>query len=35
MTAQELLVYRNEPYRQELVLGRLHEMEPRDFCTAA
>jgi Uma2 family endonuclease len=28
MTAQELLLYRNEPYRQELIDGRLHEMEP-------
>lgn len=28
MTAQELLVYRHEPYRQELIDGRLHEMEP-------
>jgi Uma2 family endonuclease len=28
MTAQELLEYRHEPYRQELVDGRLHEMEP-------
>jgi len=28
MTAQELLRYRNEPYRQELVAGRLYEMEP-------
>ena len=28
MTAQELLRYRNEPYRQEVVGGRLHEMEP-------
>jgi Uma2 family endonuclease len=28
MTAQELLDYRHEPYRQELVEGRLHEMEP-------
>ncbi len=31
MTAQELLLYRNEPYRQELVAGRLHEMEPAGF----
>lgn len=29
MNAAELLEYRNEPYRQELVRGRLHEMEPR------
>lgn len=28
MTAQELLRYRHEPYRQELVDGILHEMEP-------
>lgn len=28
MTAQELLRYRNEPYRQELIAGRLYEMEP-------
>ena len=28
MTAEELLRYRHEPYRQELVDGRLHEMEP-------
>lgn len=28
MTAQELLGYSNEPYRQELIAGRLHEMEP-------
>jgi Uma2 family endonuclease len=28
MTAQELLEYRHEPYRQELVAGRLYEMEP-------
>ncbi|HEX8158052.1 MAG TPA: Uma2 family endonuclease [Solirubrobacteraceae bacterium] len=28
MTAQELLGYRNEPYRHELIGGRLHEMEP-------
>lgn len=28
MTAEELLRYRHEPYRQELVEGRLHEMEP-------
>lgn len=28
MTAQELLEYRHEPYRQELVDGILHEMEP-------
>lgn len=28
MTAQELLDYRHEPYRQELVDGRLYEMEP-------
>lgn len=28
MTAQELLRYRHEPYRQELIDGRLHEMEP-------
>ncbi len=31
MTAQELLVYRNEPYRQELIAGRLYEMEPTGF----
>lgn len=31
MTAQELLVYRNEPYRQELIAGRLCEMEPTGF----
>jgi Uma2 family endonuclease len=28
MTAQELFEYTHEPYRQELVGGRLHEMEP-------
>lgn len=28
MTAEELLSYRNEPYRQELVAGILREMEP-------
>jgi len=28
MTAQELLEYRHEPYRQELIDGRLQEMEP-------
>ena len=28
MTAEELLRYRHEPYRQELIAGRLHEMEP-------
>jgi Uma2 family endonuclease len=28
MTAQELLDYRHEPYRQELIEGRLYEMEP-------
>ena len=28
MTAEELLRYRHEPYRQELIDGRLHEMEP-------
>ncbi len=28
MTAQQLLRYRNEPYRQELIAGRLYEMEP-------
>jgi len=28
MTSQELLRYRHEPYRQELIAGRLHEMEP-------
>ncbi len=28
MTAEELLQYRHEPYRQELVGGILHEMEP-------
>jgi Uma2 family endonuclease len=28
MTAQELLEYRHQPYRQELVDGILHEMEP-------
>ncbi len=31
MTAQELLRYRNEPYRHELIAGRLHEMEPTGF----
>jgi len=28
MTAQQLLRYRNEPYLQELIAGRLYEMEP-------
>jgi Uma2 family endonuclease len=28
MTAQELLHYSHEPYRQELIRGRLYEMEP-------
>lgn len=28
MTAEELLQYSHEPYRQELVAGTLHEMEP-------
>lgn len=28
MTAEELLRYRHEPYRQELIDGRLFEMEP-------
>jgi Uma2 family endonuclease len=28
MTAEELLRYRHEPYRQELIDGRLHEIEP-------
>lgn len=28
MTAEQLLQYRHEPYRQELIRGRLHEMEP-------
>lgn len=28
MTAEELLDYRHEPYRQELICGRLFEMEP-------
>jgi Uma2 family endonuclease len=28
MTAQELLAYTHEPYRQELIAGRLDEMEP-------
>jgi Uma2 family endonuclease len=28
MTAEELLEYRNEPYRQELIGGILYEMEP-------
>jgi Uma2 family endonuclease len=28
MTAEELFEYRNEPYRQELIGGRLYEMEP-------
>jgi len=28
MTAEELLQYRNEPYRQELIGGTLYEMEP-------
>jgi Uma2 family endonuclease len=28
MTAQELLQYTHEPYRQELIAGRLHEIEP-------
>jgi Uma2 family endonuclease len=31
MTAQELLEYSNEPYRQELIDGILHEMEPPGF----
>ncbi len=31
MTAQELLGYRNGHYRQELIAGRLHEMEPTGF----
>ncbi len=31
MTAQELSGYRNEPYRQELIAGRLCEMEPTGF----
>lgn len=31
MTAQELLTYRNAPYRQELIKGRLYEMEPTGF----
>lgn len=28
MTAEQLLQYSNEPYRQELIAGRLYEMEP-------
>jgi len=28
MTAEELLQYRHEPFQQELIAGRLHEMEP-------
>lgn len=28
MTAEELLYYSNEPLRQELIAGRLYEMEP-------
>lgn len=28
MSAQQLLEYRNEPYVQELVAGRLYEMQP-------
>lgn len=28
MTAEELLQYSHAPYRQELIDGRLHEMEP-------
>jgi len=28
MTARELLQYSHEPYRQELIAGKLHEMEP-------
>jgi Uma2 family endonuclease len=28
MTAEELLEYCNEPYRQELIGGKLYEMEP-------
>jgi len=28
MTAQQLLHHRHEPYRTELIGGRLHEMEP-------
>jgi Uma2 family endonuclease len=28
MTAEELLRYTHEPYQQELIGGRLHEMEP-------
>jgi Uma2 family endonuclease len=28
MTAEELLQYSHEPYQQELIDGRLHEMEP-------
>lgn len=31
MTAEELLQHRHEPYRQELVRGILHEMEPPGF----
>lgn len=31
MTAEDLLAYRNEPYRQELIEGILHEMEPTGF----
>jgi Uma2 family endonuclease len=31
MTAQELLQYSHEPYRQELIDGNLYEMEPPGF----
>jgi len=31
MTAEELLHYSHEPYKQELVGGMLHEMEPPGF----
>lgn len=31
MTARELFEYRHEPYRQELIDGILHEMEPPGF----
>src|SRR3954471_9953562 len=31
MTAEELLHYSHEPYRQELIGGILHEMEPPGF----
>ena len=34
MTAHELSGYRNEPYRQELIAGRLHELEPTGFLQA-